>query len=123
MPNAVSAFQRLEPDYLFQVAQLSLSAAKLHCAVVAVAGDGDAGGVISAIFELPQPFNNDGHNALFAYVTYDATHNFCRSTPNRYKFFSILGLSAPVAAGSARQSASPFNLSLRSKPLQILARL
>src|SRR5690349_6885232 len=70
--NAPAAFQRLQPDHLFQVTQLAFRAPHLKSAAVAIAADGNAGGVISAIFQLLEPINNDGYNTFFAYVTYDS---------------------------------------------------
>src|SRR5258707_13397796 len=76
--DAVSAVQRLQADDFFQVAQLALSPAQLQL-TGAVAGHGDAGGVVPAVLQLLEPVNNDGHHALFANIAYDSTHkNSCR---------------------------------------------
>ena len=47
--NAVGAVERLQADDFFQIAQLAFGAADLQA--FAIAGDCDAGGIISAIFE------------------------------------------------------------------------
>src|SRR6185437_2436848 len=77
--NAPAAFQRLQPDRFFQVAQLAFSPSHLHRTAVAIAADSDPGRVIPAIFQAPEPLNNDGYNPFFAYITYDSTHNLKKS--------------------------------------------
>src|SRR5712691_10957926 len=70
--DAVGAIERLEPDGLFQVAQLALGTAYLQAA--AVARHSDSGRVIAAIFQPPEAVNNHGNHPLIAYVSDDATH-------------------------------------------------
>src|SRR5262249_26116456 len=70
--DSVHALKRFEPDSLFQVAQLAFSAPHLEFARVTVAGHGDPGRVVSAILQLLEPVDDDGHHALFTYVTYDS---------------------------------------------------
>src|SRR5579859_1617981 len=72
--NAPAAFQRLQPDHLFQVAQLAFRAPHLKRSAIAIAAHSNPGGVIPAIFQLLEPIDNDGHHTLLAYVTYDSTH-------------------------------------------------
>ena len=71
--DAVSAVERLQADDLFQVAQLALGAAHLQAS--AVAGHGDAGRVVAAIFEAPQAVNDDRHNPLFPDVSNNPAHS------------------------------------------------
>jgi hypothetical protein len=70
------AIEGLKADDLFQVPQLAFCPAYLQAFVlpVSVAGDGNAGGIVSAIFKTPQPINNYGNDTLFAYVTDNSTH-------------------------------------------------
>src|SRR5579859_1296554 len=79
MADSVSAvaLQRLETDDLFQVPQFALGPAYLEAFMlpVAVACNRDAGGVVPAIFETTQPFNNYGNHTLFTYVTNNSTHS------------------------------------------------
>src|ERR1700756_3133552 len=70
--DPVSAFEGLEANDLFQVAELALGATHLKAA--AVSGDGNAGGVVAAILKTTQPIDDDRHNLLFADVSDDATH-------------------------------------------------
>src|SRR5208282_5001714 len=72
MADAITAFKRLDADDFFQVAQLALGAA--HLQLVAIAGNGDSGRVIPAVFETPQTINNDGNHFLLADVANNATH-------------------------------------------------
>ncbi len=72
MSNAVGAVERLQADGFFQVAQLALGAAQLQ--PVPVAGDRDAGGIVAAILQPPQPLNNDGDDTLLTDVADNAAH-------------------------------------------------
>ena len=74
--DAVGAVERLQPDDLFQVAQLAFGAA--HLQAFAVAGDRDAGRIIAAILQPPQAIDDDRHNPLLPYITNNAAHS---STP------------------------------------------
>ena len=62
--DAVGAVERLQPDDLFQVAQLAFGAA--HLQAFAVAGDRDAGRVVAAILQPPQAIDDDRHDSLLA---------------------------------------------------------
>jgi hypothetical protein len=73
--DAPAAFQGLQANRFFQVAQLAFSPPHLHCSAIAIAAHGNAGGVISAIFKTSEAVNNDRHNAFFAYVTNNSAHN------------------------------------------------
>ena len=58
---------------VFEVAELAGGAAELEA--VAIAADGDAGGVVAAIFEAAESFNDDGDDfRTVADVTDDAAH-------------------------------------------------
>src|SRR5205807_8454182 len=78
--DAPAAFQRLEANRFFQVAQLAFRTAHLQRSAISIAANGNACGVISAIFQASEALNNDGHNPLFAYVTYDSAHKFKTSS-------------------------------------------
>jgi len=56
----------------FEVAELAGGAAELEAA--GAAGNGDAGGVIAAVFETAQPLDDDGHRRLGANVSDDSAH-------------------------------------------------
>jgi hypothetical protein len=61
----------------FQVAKLAGSATKLQAAAAVacgVSGYGDAGGVITAIFEATQAFDDGGDNRFRANVSNDSAH-------------------------------------------------
>src|SRR5207302_10216015 len=70
--NAIGAVGRLGPDAFLQVPQLAFRAADLES--VGVAGYGDSGGIVSAIFQPSQAINDDRDDLLFANVADDATH-------------------------------------------------
>ena len=74
--DAIGAVERLQPDDLFQVAQLAFGAA--HLQAFAVTGDRDAGRVVAAILQPPQAIDDDRHDPLLADVTNNAAHS---STP------------------------------------------
>jgi hypothetical protein len=57
MADAVSAYDRLEPDSLFQVTQFPFGAANLQA--IAVSGDRDSRRVIAAVFKPLQAVEND----------------------------------------------------------------
>jgi hypothetical protein len=59
--DAVGAVEWLEADGLFQVSQLAFCPADLQA--LAVAGDGDAGRVVAAVFEPAQTVDDDGNDA------------------------------------------------------------
>ncbi len=59
----------------FEVAELAGGAAEL-ARPSGAAGDGDAGGVVAAVFEAAQAFHDDGDAGFGADVTDDSTHNY-----------------------------------------------
>src|SRR5436190_10539532 len=73
MSDTVSAIERFSADDFFEVAQLSFGAADLEA--FAIAGDGDSGGVITAILEPPQAFDDDRDDFLLPHVSDNATHS------------------------------------------------
>ena len=52
----------------------SLPSARRICKLVAVAGDGNAGRVIAAVFQPPQALNDDRNNLLLTDIANNATH-------------------------------------------------
>src|SRR5262249_49561145 len=71
--DAVGAVERLEADGLFQIAQLTFGAADLQ--PFAIAGDGDAGGIVAAIFHPAKAIDDDRPYTLFADVANNPAHN------------------------------------------------
>ena len=71
--DAEGAGEGVVGDEGFEVAELAGGAAKLELAV-GCAGDGDAGGVIAAVFQAAQAFDDDGHGRIGADVSDDSTH-------------------------------------------------
>jgi len=75
--DAEGAIDGVDGDNGFEVAELAGSAAELEAG--GATGYGDAGGVVTAVFEAAQAFNDDGDDGLGANVTNDSTHVFeCR---------------------------------------------
>jgi hypothetical protein len=72
MADTVSAVDRIQPDGLFQVAQLAFGTA--HLQPVAISGDRDSRRVIAAILEPLQTIENDWNYPLFANVTNYSAH-------------------------------------------------
>src|SRR6266851_9631 len=76
--DAEGAVEGVGGDDGFEVAELAGGAADLQCSYASgaagVAGYGDAGGVVAAILEAAQAFNDDGDDGLGANVTNDSTH-------------------------------------------------
>src|SRR5690349_18723594 len=72
MADSETAVDRIEPDGLFQVAQLALRATDGQLAVVAV--NGQPRGVISAIFQALQPVQDNRYGLVAAYITYNSAH-------------------------------------------------
>ncbi len=56
----------------FEVAELAGGAAELEA--VGASGDRDAGGVVAAVLEAAQAFNDDGDDGLRSDITNDSTH-------------------------------------------------
>ena len=69
--EAVEAGERLRLDGVFEIDQLAGAAPDFDRAVL---DDGDAGRVVAAIFEPPQPLEEDGHDGLRSDVTDDSAH-------------------------------------------------
>ncbi len=59
-------------DDVFEVAQLARSAADAELIVVAI--DGEPGGVITAILETLEAFQNDGNGLMAPDIAYDSAH-------------------------------------------------
>ena len=57
----------------FEVAELAGGAAEFEA--VARTGDGDAGGIVAAVFEAAQAFDDDGDRGLRTDVTDDSAHS------------------------------------------------
>src|SRR5258707_1365155 len=70
--DSVSAVERLQPDDLFQIAQLAFGPADLQA--IAVAAHRNPRGVIPAIFQTPQSLNDDRDYPLLADVSHDSAH-------------------------------------------------
>src|SRR5437016_10098117 len=70
--DSISAVERLQPYDLFQVPQLAFRAADLQA--LAIAAHGNPGGIIPAVFQPPQPLNNDWDDPLLTYVSHDSAH-------------------------------------------------
>ncbi len=75
--DAVDAVDWRDADGFLEVAQLSGGAANFKFAIVA--HDGDAGRIISAIFQAPQAVQDQRHHALWADITDNAAHGRCSS--------------------------------------------
>ena len=71
--DAEGPIDGVHPDGFFQVAQLALGAADGELLVIAV--NREPCGIISAIFEAFQAFQNDRNRAMSTDVTDNATHN------------------------------------------------
>jgi hypothetical protein len=74
MANAVGSVERLQPDDLFEIAQLSLSAPNLQA--IAVSSHSDSRGVVPAVFKAAKPLNDDRDHAFRADVSNYAAHKF-----------------------------------------------
>lgn len=75
--DAEGAVNRIVGDYGLEVAELAGGAAELQRAVSVgggSAGDGDSGGVIAAVFETAQTFDDDGDDRLRTDVTNNSAH-------------------------------------------------
>ena len=70
--NAVGAVQRVLPDHFFQVAQLPGRPAQFE--PMSRGPHSDTGGVISAVFQPPQAFQNDRDYVLRADISHDSAH-------------------------------------------------
>jgi hypothetical protein len=72
MTDAISAIERLEADYLFQVPQLSFGAANLQA--VPIPANRNTCRVVAAILESSQTVNNDWNDALLTHISHDSAH-------------------------------------------------
>src|ERR1039458_4414403 len=72
MSYAESAFERVLADHFFQVAQLTLGAANGELVVVAI--DGQAGGIVPAVFQALEAFQDDGDRFMRADVADNSAH-------------------------------------------------
>jgi len=70
--DAIGAVERLDPDDFFKIAQFALGAAHLQAG--SIAGDGDARGVVAAVLELSEAFDDDINDWLVPYVSHNAAH-------------------------------------------------
>ena len=70
--DAVRAVDRIQPDGLFQVAQLAFGAA--HLQPVAIAADRNSRRVIAAILKPFQAIENDWNHPLLTDVANNSTH-------------------------------------------------
>ena len=71
--DAEGAVEGMFAQDFFQVVQLAGGAAHLEKSAVGAA-DGDAGRVVAAVFEAPQPLDDDGNDLLSADVADDSAH-------------------------------------------------
>ncbi len=72
MADAEGAVEGRIGDGDFEIAELSWGAAQGK--TFGTTGYGDAGGVVAAVFEAAEAFNNDGDDRLRSDVTNDSTH-------------------------------------------------
>ncbi len=72
--DAVGAVDGVGGDDVLEIDELAGGAAELEAG--GGAGDGDAGGVVAAVFEAAQAFNDDGDDGLLADIANDSTHGF-----------------------------------------------
>src|SRR5207302_249104 len=71
MAEAVNAVERFGFNRRFEISQLARAAPALDAAV---AHHGDAGRVVTAVFETAQPIEQDGHHLLVSDVADDSAH-------------------------------------------------
>ena len=71
--NSVSSIEGLEADHLFQIPQLTLSAANLQ--TLTVAAHCDPGRIITAILQPFESVDDDRHNPLLANISHNAAHS------------------------------------------------
>ena len=74
MADAVVAIDRIEAQDVFEVAKFTRRAADAEGLIVAV--DGDARGIIAAVFEAFQAIQNDRNGALRAHIADNSAHKF-----------------------------------------------
>ncbi len=71
--DAVDAVERRDANRFFEIAELARGAANFHFAVIAY--HGDAGRVVAAIFEAPEPVENQRHNPLRPDIADNSAHS------------------------------------------------
>ena len=105
--DAVVAHERRQPNDRFEVRELTRAPAQIHGTV---AHHGDAGRVVAAVFEPPQPVNQHGHHVLRPDVSNNAAHSYFF-----FRFFaqsSILrclpALTASASAGTSSRMVEPL---------------
>jgi hypothetical protein len=95
--DAVGAVDGVGGDDLLEIDELAGGAAEFEAGVGA--GDGDAGGVVAAVFEAAQAFNDDGDDGLRADVSNNSTHVFeCRC----WRVFFVVGRIVTFVGGIVR---------------------
>ncbi len=72
--DAVVAFDGIEAEHVFEIAEFARCAADTEGFVVTV--DGETRRIIPAVFEPFQAVHDDGDGALGAYITHDSAHDF-----------------------------------------------
>ena len=98
--DPVCAIERLEANDFFEVAQFAFGAANLKA--VSIASDSDASGVVAAIFETAQTFDEDGDDALLANVADNTAHTKDLQVRRGTEYLRICGW--PTAEPKARRS-------------------
>ena len=72
MSDPISSVEGFLPDSLFEISKLAFGAADLEDA--RVAGYGDPGGIVPAVFEAPESLQDHRYNVFLTYVADDAAH-------------------------------------------------
>ena len=95
--DAVGAFHRVQPQNLFEVAQLALRPP--HAQAVALFEHRDPGRVVAAVFQPLQPIQDDGNCLLISDVANDSTHviSLFKSIQNLYPVVFHDGVGEHVA--------------------------
>jgi hypothetical protein len=71
--QAIDPIDGIVADGLFEIRQFAGGAANLHMPVLA--NDGNACGIVSAIFQAPKAVQNEGYDFLRADISDNATHD------------------------------------------------
>src|SRR2546423_11604398 len=87
--NAVGTIDRVVSQDLFEVAQLAFGSANLQ--LVILVNRGNAGGVVAAIFKLPQTLDDQGYDLFVSDVSDYSTHKKSTVNSEQHKFQSPLG--------------------------------
>src|SRR5690242_8385791 len=72
MTDAVITVQRVKPDSLLEIAEFALGAAERQGTILIY--HRDPGRIITAIFKLAKPVDDQRHNLFISYVSYNSTH-------------------------------------------------